>query len=66
MREYVCERERESVCMCVRKGGICGNLLEGITSVIQLARVWFGLFFLLPLFGEAIGEEEYHLVSEYK
>lgn len=45
MREYVCERERESVCMCVRKGGICGNLLEGITSVIQLARVWFGLFF---------------------
>lgn len=48
--------------MCVR-GGICGNLLEGFTSVIQLARA---CFFFFSLLGEAVREEEYHLVSEYK
>lgn len=58
----MCERERESVHVC-KEGGICGNLLEGITSVIQLARA---LFFFPPFLGEAVGEEEYHLVSEYK
>lgn len=62
VRENMCVRERECVHVC-KEGGICGNLLEGITSVIQLPRAFFFFFSFL---GEAVGEEEYHLVSEYK
>lgn len=43
MRESMCVRERECVHVC-KEGGICGNLLEGITSVIQLARAFFFFF----------------------
>lgn len=70
----MCVRERVCMCVCgggecvhvcVRRGGIHGNLLEGITSVLQLASFWSGGRRGMG-WGSGMEERERQLASEYK